>query len=250
MPPVKGRPLLAIHGSASSGAQWRHLITELEGERIVLAPDLPGYGKNRASADLSVPERFDWLGEAILSLGGPFDLVGHSFGGAVAMRLAEQHPDHVSTVVVYEPVTPTDDAASMRALRSLWSDMALSTIDQAARLFCAFWSGEDVWENMDQQAKRRLMAAYETILLDFEQAFGGQVCLPQHAYKGPLTILRGDASPAVARHMAEHLAARYPQADIQVLKGRGHLAPVIAPQAVNDVIRAYLSGAARSQEAA
>lgn len=36
--------VLAIHGSASSGAQWQPLIDELDGQRIVLAPDLPGYG--------------------------------------------------------------------------------------------------------------------------------------------------------------------------------------------------------------
>lgn len=244
------RPILAIHGSASSGAQWRHLIAALDGERIVLAPDLPGYGKNATSTELSAPDRFDWLGDVIQSLGGEFDLVAHSFGGAIAMRLAEQYREHIGHVVLYEPIVPRDGGPSMRALKSLWSTMASSTVEEAIELFCTFWSGEGVWAMMSDGARNRLAASYETILLDFEQAFGGKVCLPTQAFAGPLTILRGDASPTVARHMTEHLAKLYPQADIHVLRGLGHFAPVTAPVRVNDAIRECLSCTANSRRAA
>ena len=245
----KQNPILAIHGSASSGSQWRRLIQEFEGERIVLAPDLPGYGKNTGSPDLAAPERFDWLSDIIKSLGGKFDLVGHSFGGAIAMRLAEQHRDQISNVVLYEPVMPHEGGAGVGALKSLWSKMELASVDEAMDLFCSFWSGNGTWAAMSEPAQARLIEAYETILLDFEQAFGGQVCLPIQAYTGALTILRGDTSPEVARHMSETLAALYPQAEIVQLHGLGHFAPVVEPDRVNAAIRACLGCAKNARNA-
>lgn len=247
---TKERPILAIHGSASSGAQWQSLISELDGERIVLAPDLPGYGKNAGSTELSAPERFDWLGEVIHSLGGQFDLVGHSFGGAIALRLAEQHPEHIGQVVLYEPVAPHVGGSATRTLRSLWTDMKSANIEDAMERFCTFWSGEDAWAMMSDRARNRLAEYYEMILLDFEQAFGGEVCLPRQSFAGPLTILRGDASPAVARHMAEQLTTLYPQADMRLLKGLGHFAPVTAPDRINKAIQECLAYADASKKAA
>lgn len=236
----KKHPVLAIHGSASSGAQWQSLIKELEGERVVLAPDLPGYGKHTICNDITPSQRFDWLGEVMLSLGDKFNLVGHSFGGAVAMRLAEQYPERVDHVVLFEPVTPHDDVRGIHKLKSLWSRMKVAETDNAMDMFCSFWSADGTWAAMSKRAQTRLIDAYETIMLDFEQAFGGHVCLPTNAYKGPLTILRGDASPDVARYMSEQLAASYPQAKVHLLQGIGHFAPVIAPNRVNTAIRAHL----------
>ena len=249
MSTMKQTPILAIHGSASSGSQWSHLVRALEGERIVLAPDLPGYGKNATSTDLTSPERFDWLGDVIQSLGGEFDLVGHSFGGAIAMRLAEQYRESIGKVVLYEPIAPYEGGTALDTLKSLWSRMQTASIDDALEMFCTFWSGKGTWAAMSERAKSRLMGSYEMILLDFEQAFGGQVCLSSHAYEGPLTILRGDTSPTVVGDMSKKLAGVYPQAEIVLLKGLGHFAPIVAPHPVNAAIQTYLR-CANAQNAA
>ena len=113
------------------------------------------------------------------------------------MRLAEQYPERIGHVAPYEPIAPHNEGPSMHALKSLWSKMKTSTTEKAMQLFCTFWSDKKAWLNMSERARNRLASSHETILLDFEQAFGGKVCLPQQHYKGLLTILRGDASPIV-----------------------------------------------------
>lgn len=254
MSTITARPILAIHGSASSGAQWQTLINEFDGERIVLAPDLPGYGKNAASPDLAAPERFDWLGEVIQSLGGQFELIGHSFGGAIAIRLANQHPGRISNVVLYEPIVPprkdAGDRSPMQDLNALWSRMECVDAETAMEMFCAFWADEGCWRNMSARNQKRLAADYATIMLDFKQVFGGEVCLDDGAYQGPLTILRGDASPPVACHMTETLATLYPQAEVRTLEGLGHLAPATHAEQVNAVFRQCLKRSDEASEAA
>ena len=71
---------------------------------------------------------------------------------------------------------------------------------------------------------------------DFAQAFGGELHLVNGRYKGPMTILHGSESPAVAGAMSRVVARQYPHARMLVLKGLGHLAPMTVPDIVNPVL--------------
>lgn len=230
------RPILALHGSASSGAIWQPLIKSLQGDRIVLAPDLPGYGANADMSELDASERFGWLGEAICTLGGEFDLVGHSFGGAVAMVLANQYPDRVRSVVLYEPIVPPNrqmkDAPEVQDLWSLWTSMLRLEIDEAMALFCDFWSGEGCWDRINDRAKSRLINDYASVMLDFRQVFTGQMDVAEQIYTGPISLLCGDASHPIAVAMSKRLSQQYGQASLELIDALGHLGPVTHPEIV------------------
>jgi pimeloyl-ACP methyl ester carboxylesterase len=101
----RGEPIVLLHGVGSSRVVWRHVTTLLDRERLVLAPDLPGFGQSRAAAP-----RFDLqtTAEALAGplaerAGGPFDLVGNSLGGAVALVMALQHHEWVRRLVLVAP---------------------------------------------------------------------------------------------------------------------------------------------------
>jgi pimeloyl-ACP methyl ester carboxylesterase len=82
-----GAPVVALHGSASSGGQWRSLVGYLEGSFQVLTPDLPGNGRSPAlcPAASGLAPVADALDRVIARPGQPVHLVGHSFGAAVAL---------------------------------------------------------------------------------------------------------------------------------------------------------------------
>lgn len=251
VPPQTQAPILALHGSASSGAIWHALVRSLEGRRVVLAPDLPGYGENAPIPDQSAEDRFGWLGEVISSLGGRVDLVGHSFGGAVAMVLANRYPNQVNAVVLYEPIVPPGPgpAPEMRDLWSLCRQMMRLDVKSAMALFCDFWSGPDSWRRLSPRARDRLILHYPSVMLDFRQVFTGQLDIAQPQFDGPLTIIRGDASPPLTRSMSERLSARYANARIELVSGPGHLGPATHADRVNALILDHLAGR-RSGEAA
>src|SRR5688572_18112304 len=99
--------VVCVHCSASSSRQWRPLVERRAARRRVLTVDLYGYG---ASPPWPVGRGLTLLDEAGLLAplyevaGGPVDLVGHSYGGAVALRAALADPSRVRSLVLFEPV--------------------------------------------------------------------------------------------------------------------------------------------------
>ena len=108
-----GEPLVMLHGVGASRVVWGHVTPALAADRLVLAPDLPGFGESPPAGP-----GFD-LERAALALaspladraGAPFDLVGNSLGGAVALQLAVSRPALVRRLVLSAPAGFTDPHA-------------------------------------------------------------------------------------------------------------------------------------------
>jgi pimeloyl-ACP methyl ester carboxylesterase len=98
----EGEPLLLVHGLGGAAANWLALAPLLLATRRLLVPELPGHGGSSAlPAALSLNAYADRLGfvleqEGVASAG----VVGHSLGGAIALRLSIRRPDAVSALVL------------------------------------------------------------------------------------------------------------------------------------------------------
>ena len=106
-----GLPLIALHGGGSSGAQWQRLAAALQHERRVIAPDLIGFGRTGAwpqAGGLTHDLQADLVAALIeANGGGAMDIVGHSYGGATAVRLVLRRPELVRSLVLVEPLLAT-----------------------------------------------------------------------------------------------------------------------------------------------
>jgi 2-hydroxymuconate-semialdehyde hydrolase len=149
-----GDPVLLIHGSGpgvSAWANWRLLMPELAKSRRVIAPDMVGFGYTDRPAN----QRYDmdtWVAQAVGLLDSleieRADLVGNSFGGALALALTIRHSQRVRRLVlmgsvgVKFPITPGLDAvwgyqpslASMRALLDVFAFDRKLVTDELAKL--------------------------------------------------------------------------------------------------------------------
>lgn len=149
-----GHPVMLLHGSGpgvSAWANWRLALPELARQARVIAPDMVGFGYT----DRPQGQRYDmdaWVAQAVGLLDAlgieQTDLVGNSFGGALALALAIRHPKRVRRLVlmgsvgVAFPITPGLDAVwgympsldNMRKLLDIFAYDRGLVSDELARL--------------------------------------------------------------------------------------------------------------------
>jgi len=102
----KGDPVVLIHGSGpgvTSYANWRLVLPALAENFRVLAPDMIGFGFSERPANIQYGVQ-TWA-DQVVGLMDTLELptahmVGNSFGGAIALRIAAQHPDRVGKLVL------------------------------------------------------------------------------------------------------------------------------------------------------
>jgi lipase len=98
--------MLAIHGLTGYGGRWRHLAGYLP-EIAIAAPDLLGHGRSSWAAPWTIDANVSALA-ALLNADAPALVVGHSFGGALALQLAAAHPERVSALLLLDPAVGLD----------------------------------------------------------------------------------------------------------------------------------------------
>ena len=251
-----GETVLLLHATASSGAQWRSLAETVGSGWHLLAPDLYGYG-----------ETDPWPGEGPFALAaeaalaeavlpsGPIHLVGHSYGGAVALRLALQQPERLRSLVLIEPVAfhllwangldPTnrrllDEVMELAALVSRGA--ANGDYRSAMAHFVDYWNGEGAWLRSKPGLQAELARRTPKVVLDFWATMTEPT--PLTAYRGiavPALILRGARSPRSTRRIAELLAKSLPTARLETIEGAGHMLPLTHKEIVNAAIAAHLA---------
>ena len=115
-----GDPVVCIHASASSAGQWTSLVERLDDRFRPLAVDLHGAGRSpawRGDRPLTLADEVALLEPALAATGARFHLVGHSYGGAVALKVALAHPHWVASLTVFDERLVSNQVAIVAALR-------------------------------------------------------------------------------------------------------------------------------------
>ena len=84
----KGPPLVLVHGTAADHSRWRPVLPALEERFTVYAIDRRGRGGSGDSDDYAVEREFEDVAAIVDSLGEPVNLLGHSYGGLMALEAA------------------------------------------------------------------------------------------------------------------------------------------------------------------
>jgi lipase len=152
--PPNPTQVLAIHGLTGHGQRWQTLATQHLSETAVVAPDMLGHGRSSWAAPWTIDANVAALAELLDS---PTVVVGHSFGGAVALHLAASRPELVSALVLLDPAVGLDGDW----MRDIANDMLASPdyTDRAeARAEKAYGSWADVEaEQLDRELDEHLI---------------------------------------------------------------------------------------------
>ncbi len=100
--------VLLLHGLTGHGRRWRQLTTYLP-EFAVAAPDLVGHGRSSWAAPWTIDANVSAIAALLdKEADAPVLVVGHSFGGAIAMHLAAARPDQVAALLLLDPAVGLD----------------------------------------------------------------------------------------------------------------------------------------------
>lgn len=252
-----GETVLLLHSSANSSAQWRSLTESLQATYRFLAPDLYGYGETDAwpgQGPLGLAEEAALADAVLADSHGPIHLVGHSYGGAVALRFALQHAERLRSLTLIEPVafhllrSATADAAD-RSLFGAVAEVAAvvskatATGDYRGAMahFVDYWNGDGAWSRTKPELQAALARRTPKVALDFWATMTESTA--RAAYRQiavPTLVLRGTESPPPTRRIAELVADALPKARLQTIEGAGHMLPLTHREAVNATVVEHL----------
>jgi len=253
-----GEPVVCIHSSASSSAQWRSLIDRLATRFRVLAVDLYGSGRSPAWPDdrpLTLADEVALIEPVVAAAGRRVHLVGHSYGGAVALRLALEHPDWLASLVVFEPVlfsllmAHDPDEPGAREIQAVRDDTCAAAgrgdLDAAGGRFVDYWMGAGMWASLPDARRGSIAAAMTPVRSEWHALFAEPA--PLHAFAAldlPVLCLVGSDSPASSRRVSQLLVKTLPRVVELELEGVGHMGPITHPERVNELIERYIDGQA------
>jgi len=255
-----GAPVLLLHGSASNARQWRWTVEYLHGRFRTITADLPGYGASDPIPGKQPAPLADVAAELIplvAAQGRPVHLVGHSFGGAVALKLSGLLPEAVASLTLIEPAAfgpfwglHGSDAVASRPLRAMSRAFtaALAGGDAwgATRLFFDFWNGPGAWARSSFDIQRKLASTAGQVWRDFQALDQERTDAAELArVAAPAQVIRGADSPAVMAALCDHLAEVLPGAAQSVVPGAGHMVPLTHPHVIDPMIGDFLVRAER-----
>lgn len=243
--------VVLLHSSASSSRQWSALTEALRPEFDTRSVDLHGHGAQPAwnrGRPLSLADEAA-LVEPLLRAADGVHLIGHSYGGAVAAKIASMFPQSVRSLSVYEPVlfgALFDDdphAAAAREVAALSATLGqhLDASDDlaAAQTFVSYWAGRGAWGHMPADRRSAVAARMRAVHPQFDALIRDDFAFDRLP-DCPMLFLTGAETVASTRRIGEIARRRRPQARHRVLDGMGHMGPITHASSVNRVLAQFL----------
>jgi pimeloyl-ACP methyl ester carboxylesterase len=221
--------LILVHGLSGSSRWWARNIPELARRYRVFIPDLIGFGRSpRPRGRLpSIGELSDVLAEWIRRVGRPeAHVIGHSMGGQLAIHLAAEHPEQVSSLVLVDaagiprPITPRTVVRFAREIAPVWRWGDLSFVPVIVG---------DAWT----AGPRTLLQAIGHILKDDVRPLLGRI-------RAPTLVLWGEKDSWVPLEHGEEMHAGIAGSRFEVLPRAAHNPMVDRPSEFNRAVLRFL----------
>lgn len=241
------RPALALHCMMGSAASWGAVAERLGGRIDLRAFDMPGHGRSGPWTEPPDGPDFHTAVTRIAAsfIDRPLDLIGHSLGATVALRIAVAAPDAIRSLTMIEPVlfAAAPDAAQAGRDRAMAALLAQGRAEDAARAFIEVW-GAVPFDDLPPP-RRAAMAGQIALVAATDETLSRDAANILHdggleSIDAPVMIVLGERSPAVVHGIADALAQRLPDVGRAVVPGAGHMLPLTHPDQTASLIAVNL----------
>ncbi|MBU1566829.1 MAG: alpha/beta hydrolase [Proteobacteria bacterium] len=249
----EGKTIILLHGSMASKEQWLGFTEELIPRYKVISMDLIGYGKNMRPTnadDYCLKDESELLRSILESTVGsdtPYHLVGHSYGGVVAMHHAYHHQANVKSLTLIEPMAfhlldkdHTLINESRQMVDEIHRFIREGNAIAGAEKFINLWMPAGTFAKISEREKMFLSEGVKKMVMDFQAAVSEPLSVDDYAKLSmPVCLIAGKASPPYSLGITEVVAAAIPGIEFHWVEG-GHFSPVSHPYQVNPLIADFI----------
>lgn len=249
-----GAPVVLLHAGGSSGKQWAKTASLLETGFRVIAPDLWGFGGTEPWAGA---EELSHDHQALLVVrvmeathATPAHVVGHSYGGATAVRLVLARRDLVRTLVLIEPIlTPLLKNVGEEATFREYLDMADAFLENAAsgradeawQAFIDYRNGPGTWKALPAASRERFVKGTARAVAGFRSNLGNPTSIADlRTLAHPTLVMCGEKTSLPDRRVTEILAQTIPGCRYAIIPGADHMSPLSHPDFIAGAIRNHV----------
>lgn len=241
-----GPTIVLVPGSCSTGAAWRPLIAAWENQFRCVTTSLLGYGgtaERRTTGDPSITPEADALELIIRRAGRPVHLVGHSFGGLVALAVALRNRVALASLTILEApavelLREDRDDWHYRAFRQM-TELYFAAFDggnvEAIAAMIDFYGGAGTFASWPPRVRAYAVETTPVNILDWACAYGFPLTPASLAQvQVPTLVIRGGASHPAMQHASVLVSECMSEATLATIDGAAHF--MIATHA-NEVAR-------------
>jgi pimeloyl-ACP methyl ester carboxylesterase len=253
----QGQPVILIHSSVSGNRQWRGLVEVLKDRYRVLAVNLFGYGDTTAWPG-TAPQSLYAQARLVLALceeaAGPVHLVGHSFGGSVALKAALLLGPRVGSLVLLEPnpfyllkqCGRTQAYLESRSLRDHVKCFgSLGDWPAVAERFADYWLGDGSWSAMPERRRASFVESLAPNVYEWDAVMDEETTVEEWKALTVRTLVVSDAGTRrPIREIVDIFRTACPHWSFRSIPEGGHMAALTRPELINPIVREFLDAGA------
>jgi pimeloyl-ACP methyl ester carboxylesterase len=256
----RGPALLLLHGLGCDHTTWLPVIATLSRRFTVIAPDLLGHGRSaKPRADYSLGGYANGMRDLLTVLGiDKVTVVGHSFGGGVAMQFAYQFPERTERMVLVAPgglgpeVTPAIRAVTLPGFHQAMGLLTLPVVRQLTQttLRTLAASGAPLARDLDEVAEivgsfrdPQARAAIRRVVSAVVDWRGQIVTMVDRAYLTqamPMCVIWGTDDSVIPVRHARIVAELAPGATVEEIANAGHFPHKDHPQRFVKILEEFV----------